>query len=158
MLIYFYVISSVSFSFSFSLSLFVEIQPARHTKLEKADILEMTVKYLQTLQRNQINAAAASVQNDPTVYLKFKAGFSDCRNEVVRYISQIDGVDASVKQRLMGHLNNCVTGIQQQVATPYNTLSSSSSSPSEYGLHLLRIFNGHVIVSLFLYSPNIFPF
>lgn len=99
----------------------------------------MTVKYLQTLQQNQINATAANVQNDPTVYLKFKAGFSDCRNEVVRYISQIDGVDANVKQRLMGHLNNCVTGIQQ-VATPYSTLSSSSGSPSEYGLNLVRIF------------------
>lgn len=97
----------------------------------------MTVKYLQTMQRNQINASAANVQNDPTVYLKFKAGFSDCRNEVVRYISQIDGVDASVKQRLMGHLNNCVTGIQQ-VPTPY--LSSSSSSSSEYGYNLLREF------------------
>lgn len=84
------------------------------------------------MQRNQINAAAvANVQNDPNIYLKFKAGFSDCRNEVVRYISQIDGVDAHIKQRLMGHLNNCVTGIQQ-VPTPYSTLSGSSSSPSEY--------------------------
>lgn len=85
----------------------------------------MTVKYLQTMQRNQINAT--NVQNDPTVLYKFKAGFSDCTNEVNRYINQIDGVDATVKQRLMGHLNNCVTGIQQ-VASPYNSLGSSSNS------------------------------
>lgn len=99
----------------------------------------MTVKYLQTMQRNQMNVATANVQNDPTVYLKFKAGFSDCRNEVVRYISQIDGVDANVKQRLMGHLNNCVTGIQQ-VATPYSSLSGSSGSPSEYGIKSIETF------------------
>lgn len=90
----------------------------------------MTVKYLQTMQRNQINAA--NVQNDPTVLYKFKAGFSDCTNEVNRYINQIDGVDATVKQRLMGHLNNCVTGIQQ-VNTPYSSLGSSSNS-SKSGL------------------------
>lgn len=76
----------------------------------------MTVKYLQTIQRNQTNSP--NVQNDPTILYKFKAGFSDCTNEVSRYINQIDGVDATVKQRLMGHLNNCVTGIQQ-VSTPY---------------------------------------
>ncbi|XP_055317538.1 protein deadpan-like isoform X2 [Sitodiplosis mosellana] len=106
--------------------------PARHTKLEKADILEMTVKYLQTMQRNQINAAN-NVQNDPTVLYKFKAGFSDCTNEVSRYINQIDGVDATVKQRLMGHLNNCVTGIQQ-VATPqpYSSLGSSTNTNFPY--------------------------
>lgn len=93
--------------------------------MEKADILEMTVKYLQTMQRNQINAA--NVQNDPAVLYKFKAGFSDCTNEVSRYISQIDGVDASVKQRLMGHLNNCVTGIQQ-VAAPYNSIGTTANT------------------------------
>ncbi|XP_031622208.1 protein deadpan-like [Contarinia nasturtii] len=109
--------------------------PARHTKLEKADILEMTVKYLQTIQRNQINSP--NVPNDPTVLYKFKAGFSDCTNEVSRYINQIDGVDATVKQRLMGHLNNCVTGIQQ-VSTPYSAspgyaYRSTSSNSDMFG-------------------------
>lgn len=112
----------------------------------------MTVKYLQTMQRNQINVATASVQNDPTVYLKFKAGFSDCRNEVVRYISQIDGVDANVKQRLMGHLNNCVTGIQP-VATPYSTLSGSSGSPSEYGVNL----TSDIVTSRIPFLDSVWP-
>lgn len=94
--------------------------------MEKADILEMTVKYLQTIQRNQINAT--TVQSDAAVLYKFKAGFSDCTNEVSRYISQIDGVDANVKQRLMGHLNNCVTGIQQVATPPYNSLGNTSNS------------------------------
>lgn len=112
----------------------------------------MTVKYLQTMQRNQINASATgSVPNDPTVLYKFKAGFSDCTNEVSRYISQIDGVDANVKQRLMGHLNNCVTGIQQ-AATPFSTLSSSSSSSSKR-LHSFRkgIYAKFLLVFFFIW-------
>lgn len=71
----------------------------------------MTVKYLQNMQRNQINMN--STQISTAILHKFKAGFSDCTNEVNRYIDQIDGVDVSVKQRLMGHLKNCVTSIQQ---------------------------------------------
>lgn len=83
----------------------------------------MTVKYLQTMQRSQLNMA---VQADPNVLHKFKAGFSDCTDEVNRYISQMDGVDTGVKQRLIGHLNSCVTGIQQ-VAAPYNAFSGTAN-------------------------------
>ncbi|KAG4068912.1 hypothetical protein HA402_005060 [Bradysia odoriphaga] len=96
--------------------------PARHTKLEKADILEMTVKHLQTVQRNQI---AIAVQNDPSVIHKFKAGFSDCTDEVSRYINRMEGVDAGVKNRLLNHLNSCV-GVQTQI-TPYTHLTGGNS-------------------------------
>lgn len=76
------------------------------------------------MQRSQLNMA---VQADPNVLHKFKAGFSDCTDEVNRYISQMDGVDSGVKQRLIGHLNSCVTGIQQ-VAAPYNAFNGSSNN------------------------------
>uniref|UniRef100_A0A1I8QAI0 BHLH domain-containing protein n=2 Tax=Stomoxys calcitrans TaxID=35570 RepID=A0A1I8QAI0_STOCA len=84
--------------------------PARHTKLEKADILEMTVKHLQSVQRQQLNMA---LQTDPTVIHKFKTGFSECAEEVNRYISQLDGVDDAVRQRLNTHLRSCATGLDQ---------------------------------------------
>lgn len=73
----------------------------------------MTVKHLQAMQRNQLTVAA---QADPTIIHKFKAGFADCTDEVNRYINQLDGVDLGVKQRLIGHLNNCVTDMQQVVS------------------------------------------
>lgn len=82
----------------------------------------MTVKHLQTIQRNQM---AIAVQNDPTVIHKFKAGFSDCTDEVSRYISRMEGVDTGVKNRLLNHLNNCV-GVQTQI-TPYTHLTGTSS-------------------------------
>nr|CAD7430225.1 unnamed protein product [Timema monikensis] len=84
--------------------------PARHSKLEKADILEMTVKHLQTVQRQQLTVAMTT---DPGVLHKFKTGFNECAGEVSRYIGRMEGVESEVKQRLIGHLANCVTGLQQ---------------------------------------------
>ncbi|KAI5711116.1 hypothetical protein M8J76_002116 [Diaphorina citri] len=81
--------------------------PARHSKLEKADILEMTVKHLQNVQRQQLSVAVAS---DPTVLQKFKSGFGDC-----------------VKSRLLNHLNSCVSGLQQ--VTPFSLPSSTTAPP-----------------------------
>jgi len=57
--------------------------PARHSKLEKADILELTVRHLQNIQRNQLAIAMAT---DPTVLHRFKNGFSECASEVLLLI------------------------------------------------------------------------
>ncbi|KAH0552778.1 transcription factor HES-1-A-like isoform X1 [Cotesia glomerata] len=84
--------------------------PSRHSKLEKADILEMTVKHLQSVQRQQLSAAVAT---DPAVLTKFRTGFSECAGEVTRYVNHLENVDSSVKQRLVSHLNNCVNNLQQ---------------------------------------------
>ncbi|XP_066230846.1 transcription factor HES-4 isoform X2 [Saccopteryx leptura] len=51
---------------------------SRHSKLEKADILEMTVRHLQSLRRVQVTAALSS---DPTVLGKYRAGFNECLAE-----------------------------------------------------------------------------
>lgn len=78
--------------------------------MEKADILEMTVKHLQSVQRQQLNMA---LQTDPTVIHKFKTGFMECADEVNRYVRQLDGVEDSVRQRLNSHLNNCSSSLEQ---------------------------------------------
>ncbi|EFA10592.1 Protein hairy-like Protein [Tribolium castaneum] len=81
--------------------------PARHSKLEKADILEMTVKHLQNLQRQQ---AAMSAATDPSVVSKFRAGFSECASEVGRF----PGLDPVVKRRLLQHLASCLNQGQKE--------------------------------------------
>ncbi|XP_050449774.1 protein hairy-like [Cataglyphis hispanica] len=91
-----------------------EKDPTRHSKLEKADILEMTVKHIQTMQRQHLSTA---VSNDPVVLTKFRSGFSECATEVSRYVSRLENVDPAVKQRLVSHLNNCVSHLQQM--TPF---------------------------------------
>uniref|UniRef100_A0A1A9W0W2 BHLH domain-containing protein n=1 Tax=Glossina brevipalpis TaxID=37001 RepID=A0A1A9W0W2_9MUSC len=105
--------------------------PARHTKLEKADILEMTVKHLQSVQRQQLNMA---IQTDPTVIHKFKTGFMECADEVNRYINQLEGVDAAVKQRLNNHLNGCVTNLEQIGSmSQFTNGYRSAAAPNSYG-------------------------
>ncbi|KAL1485162.1 hypothetical protein MTO96_032141 [Rhipicephalus appendiculatus] len=82
--------------------------PSRHSKLEKADILEMTVRHLQNVQRHQV---AAALSTDPVVMSKFRAGFAECATEVSRYVTRLEGVEPSLRQRLVGHLTTCVSGL-----------------------------------------------
>ncbi|XP_018575066.1 protein deadpan-like [Anoplophora glabripennis] len=84
--------------------------PARHTKLEKADILEMAVKHLQNVQRQHLALAMAT---DPSILRKFKNGFDECATEIDRYMSQSDGVDTAMRQRVTSHLQKCIGGIEQ---------------------------------------------
>nr|XP_056721118.1 transcription factor HES-4 [Euleptes europaea] len=78
---------------------------SRHSKLEKADILEMTVKHLRNLQRAQMTAALTA---DPTVLGKYRAGFNECMNEVTRFLSTCEGVNTDVRSRLLNHLSACL--------------------------------------------------
>ncbi|XP_029841480.1 transcription factor HES-4 [Ixodes scapularis] len=82
--------------------------PSRHSKLEKADILEMTVRHLQNVQRQQMTAALAT---DPAVMGKFRAGFAECATEVSRYVTRLESVEPHLRQRLVGHLSTCVSGL-----------------------------------------------
>ena len=70
--------------------------PARHSKLEKADILEMAVKHLRSLQARPERAAA-----------RYREGYVECRREVAAYLSRDAGLDSSLKQRLLTHLGGC---------------------------------------------------
>ncbi|XP_007943588.1 transcription factor HES-4 [Orycteropus afer afer] len=79
---------------------------SRHSKLEKADILEMTVRHLQGLRRVQVTAALTA---DPVVLGKYRAGFNECLAEVSRFLAGCEGVPADVRSRLLGHLAACLS-------------------------------------------------
>lgn len=104
--------------------------PARHSKLEKADILEMTVKHLENLQRQQ---NAMSQATDPNVMNKFKAGFNECAQEVSRF----PDIDPMTRRRLLAHLSNCINGVKsdipksRQSAVQVHILPSPPSSPEQ---------------------------
>lgn len=55
--------------------------------------------------------SAAALNTDPTVLGKYRAGFSECMNEVTRFLSTCEGVNTEVRTRLLGHLANCMTQI-----------------------------------------------
>ncbi|KAK7601009.1 hypothetical protein V9T40_008450 [Parthenolecanium corni] len=115
----------------------------RHSKLEKADILELTVRYL---QRQKI------LNSD--VLDKYKAGFQECTREVTRFLdtpelhlcgdsskcmkNQPNGtiktsnsnsvfIEPAVKQRLLRHLNSC----SSEIDLDFSKSESLQDNPSE---------------------------
>ncbi|XP_007449026.1 PREDICTED: serine/arginine repetitive matrix protein 1-like [Lipotes vexillifer] len=80
-------------------------ESSRRSKLEKADILELTVKHLRSLRRVQVTAA---LRADPAVLGKYRAGFHECLAEVNRFLAGCEGVPADVRSRLLGHLATCL--------------------------------------------------
>lgn len=106
--------------------------PARHSKLEKADILEMTVKHLETMQRQQVAMSAAT---DPQVLNKFRAGFSECAGEVGRF----PGLEPPVRRRLLQHLANCLnssTMAENGASPPIETQTTTSAATPTTGVQL----------------------
>lgn len=74
-----------------------------YSKLEKADILEMTVRYLRSM-RTQSVATRINHTSDPNTMARFRAGYNECANEVSRYLMSLDGLDVQVRARLLSHL------------------------------------------------------
>ena len=83
--------------------------------MEKADILEMTVGYLQNIRKSQI-------LKEPSTFVTFKKGFKECATAVTGFVEKAEGVDIKVKSRLINYLSNCT-----QSLTPTSFAKSFSS-------------------------------
>merc|ERR1719347_613472 len=81
------------------------------SKLEKADVLELTVKHLRRLRKPQKNSSNGRVEGDTD---SFKAGFTACASEVGRVLSTLRPHEASLAPRLMSHLGQKIQLIEQQ--------------------------------------------
>ncbi|KFB37682.1 AGAP012346-PA-like protein [Anopheles sinensis] len=80
--------------------------PVRHSKLEKADILDLTVKHLQDIERRRLAVAMAV---DPSVPEKFASGYRECIDEIAKYFDTLGTVDEGLKGRVRKHLESCLT-------------------------------------------------
>merc|ERR1719384_1498324 len=76
------------------------------SKLEKADVLELTVKHLRKLKRQQMLAVNPGLELD-----RYRAGYTTCATEVSRCLAST-GVDISVGSKLMSHLGNKLNTIE----------------------------------------------
>merc|ERR1712020_32773 len=76
------------------------------SKLEKADVLELTVKHLRKLKRQQMLSINPGLELD-----RYRAGYTTCATEVSRCLAST-GVDISVGSRLMSHLGNKLNTIE----------------------------------------------
>merc|ERR1711992_148048 len=76
------------------------------SKLEKADVLELTVKHLRKLKRQQMLAVNPGLDMD-----RYRAGYTTCATEVSRCLAST-GVDISIGSRLMSHLGHKLNTIE----------------------------------------------
>merc|ERR1712228_862716 len=98
------------------------------SKLEKADVLELTVKHLRKLKRQQMLSVNPSLDMD-----RFHAGYTTCATEVSRTLAST-GVDITVGSRLMSHLGHKLNTIETSRVSPLRVrVPSSSSSSSDCG-------------------------
>ncbi|XP_013395690.1 uncharacterized protein LOC106162814 [Lingula anatina] len=84
----------------------VREQGFRPAKMDKADVLEMTVKYLKILQRAERGNDFASDHISDAI-CRYRAGFSECVNEVLAFLGRqsTDPIDsAEFKAQLVNHL------------------------------------------------------
>lgn len=91
----------------------------KHSKLEKADILELTVRHFQRHRSLDVKGVN-----------QYKAGYGDCVREVQRYLETPDAqtmtiVDVGVRQRLLRHLDNCVAEVDVDIKNALPTVSNS---------------------------------
>ena len=82
------------------------------SKLEKADVLELTVKHLRKLKRQQMLAVTPGLELD-----RYRAGYTTCATEVSRCLAST-GVDIAVGSRLMSHLGNKLNTIETSRQEP----------------------------------------
>ncbi|ENN74219.1 hairy/enhancer-of-split related with YRPW motif protein [Dendroctonus ponderosae] len=109
-------------------------------KLEKAEILQMTVDHLKMLHAKGLDSFAFDPHKYAVDY--HGMGFRECLAEVSRYLERIEGMDAQnpMRLRLTSHLQCCAAqkelalkqaatapwtyGGSQAYSTPLNSLSS----------------------------------
>ncbi|KAK9504978.1 hypothetical protein O3M35_009140 [Rhynocoris fuscipes] len=108
-------------------------------KLEKADILELTVQHLHKLRK----AKKLSLAAGPVVEAdRFRAGYTHCANEVSKCLAATPGVDVRLGTKLMSHLGHRLNELERMSPltvrisgeTNINHSSSPASSPSSYSM------------------------
>lgn len=99
----------------------LEIDDDNLSKLEKADILELTVNHLTKLHSPR----------DPVLEAKkFQAGFGQCAAEACRFIMSVPDLDANVSQNLISHLSRLITAQPLTIQVPDRPPFSPPTSPS----------------------------
>ncbi|XP_046748836.1 enhancer of split mbeta protein-like isoform X1 [Diprion similis] len=101
-------------------------------KLEKADILELTVRHLHTLR-----AARRLTLTPETSYAdRFREGFTQCAQEVSTFLSTpvAASVHPAAGAQLMRHLGGCLRRLEQPttpVAMPTTTTTTTTAATPE---------------------------
>ncbi|XP_053545848.1 transcription factor HES-5 [Bombina bombina] len=109
------------------LRLLLENEFQRHqpnSKLEKADILEMTVNYLKQQQHLQMNANLM-VQKSPLQ--DYNQGYNRCLDETLQFLSYTEK-QKPTNTKIIQHLNSSLFGTRESPITASSTKNTASNS------------------------------
>ncbi|XP_055849380.1 enhancer of split mbeta protein [Episyrphus balteatus] len=101
------------------------------TRLEKADILELTVEHMKKLRAQKqlrLGGVIAGIQDSKaTIAESFRAGYVHAANEVSKTLATVPGVSVDLGTQLMSHLGHRLNYLQVIVPTVPTTSSSPTS-------------------------------
>uniref|UniRef100_T1JE85 BHLH domain-containing protein n=1 Tax=Strigamia maritima TaxID=126957 RepID=T1JE85_STRMM len=125
-------------------------------RLEKADILELTVRQLKglRLQRSVIHRVDVA---------EFRAGFTECANEVAVCVTTLPGLDETIRNRLIAHLTGQKAGknnrdvIAMAPTPPSSPREYAHLSPVSSPLDLTRAHHFESNFPRFYQQPNSLP-
>ena len=107
------------------------LEKSNSAKLEKAEILQMTVEHLKMVNNNRGSSGYSDPYSHPDAHRiavdYHLIGFRECAGEVARYLSAVEGMDIpeQARVRLITHL--------QMFATQKETYNRSMSSAAAAG-------------------------
>eukprot|EP00794_Sanderia_malayensis_P006168 gene6168-6879_t len=92
---------------------------SKFTKMEKADVLELTVNYLKTLDTKEQQTVNGPSHGSEHVFPRssqkgghefdqhrnFLAGYNECAREVQQYLLRTDDVSPTIKARMLTHIS-----------------------------------------------------
>ncbi|SPP89588.1 enhancer of split mdelta protein [Drosophila guanche] len=105
----------------------MDAQGDQVSKLEKADILELTVNYLKTQQQLRLASPGSSPACSPSSssscsaqvnFDKFRAGYTQAAYEVSHIFSTVPGLDLKFGTRLMKQLGHQLKDLKEERNTP----------------------------------------
>ena len=120
------------------------------SKLEKADILELTVRHLHKLNQSH----RLTIRNPLEELQKFQAGYSSCAQEAATFLLSTPGMDARVGQRLLGHLYKPLPGGNQSYSMFPGSVAQQSYPRPPGGPHVSvpDVKPGHLV-----HQPDVKP-
>ncbi|KAM6982332.1 hairy-related 3 [Tautogolabrus adspersus] len=103
----------------------------RKRKLEKADILELTVKHLRNQQKIQSCTASASEFSD------YQAGFRSCMANVNQYLMMADNINGKDRW-MLSQLSSkvCRSRVREEIFSTMDSGPSQAEAPEEARRHL----------------------
>ncbi|XDV31757.1 hypothetical protein PO909_002717 [Leuciscus waleckii] len=97
------------------------------TKIENAEVLELTVRRVENILQNRSQEAEAVNQEASE---RFAAGYIQCMHEVHTFVSTCPGIDSKLTSELLNHLLECMPLNEEHLQEMILDLISEPSSSS----------------------------